>query len=73
MNEEVVVDLYSLVSIATSSAPSVAQSPNASSFETAKASLSSSSEVEYLHPLLEVEASEGSESRHIVRSYETEE
>lgn len=73
MNKKVVVDPYYVACEATIFASSLAQSPNASFSGTVKASLSSSAEVKYLHPLIEVEASKGSESRHTMRIYETKE
>lgn len=56
--------LHLLVSKATNSTPSLAQSPNASFSGIAKVLLSSSTKVEYLHPLIEIEALKGSESHH---------
>lgn len=65
--------LYLLVSKATNYAPLLAQSLNASFSGIAKVLLSSSRKVECLHPLIEIEASEGSRSHHSVKSYVREE
>lgn len=69
MSKEVIAYTHLFSSNVASSATSRAQSYSNSSSYFGEASLTTSAEADYLHPLLEVEASEGFGSRDRVKSY----
>lgn len=71
MNKEVVVITHLSSSKVACSASSHTEPSSTSFSDTAEASLTGSAETEYFHPLLEVEASEGSRSRNSIKSYDT--